>query len=163
MVAANRAVASLLDGISDLTLLAPPVNVLRLSLHPGGLAPRIANLSAWRAHILERLRHQISASRDPVLSRLLAELTAFATAPDRKTVSKSNRADGDLAGAVVPLELETTAGRLSLISTTMVFGTAMDVTLSELAIEAFFPANPQTIRLLHELAAPAALNQAALA
>lgn len=152
LVAANRAVAPLLSGIAEPKLLTPPVNVLRLSLHPGGLAPRIANLAAWRGHILERLRQQIATNRDRELIRLLAELTGYKT----ETPASGHLPDGGLAGVAVPLELDTMVGRLSLISTTMVFGTAMDVTLAELAIEAFFPANAETLERLHRITASAA-------
>ena len=135
MVAANPGVAPLLAGVTDAALLRPPVNVLRLSLHPHGLAPAIANLPVWRAHILTRLRHQAQASGDPVLAMLLAELRIL------------GGADGRIAAAdsvAVPLELDTAVGRLSLISTTTVFGAPAEITLSELAIEAFYPADDAT-------------------
>ncbi|EJC79682.1 putative transcriptional regulator [Rhizobium leguminosarum bv. trifolii WSM2297] len=77
LVAANAALAPLISGIAEPSLLEPPVNVLRLSLHPQGLAPRIANLSEWRAHLIDRLRQQISVSGDPVLERLLKELLSY--------------------------------------------------------------------------------------
>ncbi|MFT4000627.1 MAG: helix-turn-helix transcriptional regulator [Rhizobium sp.] len=144
LVAANAAVAPLLAGVADPSLTEGPINVLRLSLHPQGLASRIANLSEWRAHLLERLRQQISATGDPVLIRLLEELSAY-PAP---AASRSTAPDRDFAGIAVPLELDTVAGQLSFLSTTTVFGTPVDVTLSELAIESFFPANPQTAEAL---------------
>ena len=143
MVAANGAVASLLAGLgADPALLAPPVNVMRLSLHPRGLAPRIANLPQWRAHLLERLRRQAAASGDRTLAALLAEVQAFGPAAEE-------RHGADAAeGVAVPLELDTPRGRLSLLSTTMVFGTPVEVTLSELAVEAFYPADAETAALL---------------
>ncbi len=144
LVAANAAVAPLLAGVADPSLTEGPINVLRLSLHPQGLASRIANLSEWRAHLLERLRQQISATGDPVLIRLLEELSAY-SAP---AASRSAAPDRDFAGIAVPLELDTASGHLSFLSTTTVFGTPVDVTLSELAIESFFPANPQTAEAL---------------
>jgi transcriptional regulator with XRE-family HTH domain len=144
LLAANAAVAPLLDG-ADPALLAPPVNVLRLSLHPGGLAPRILNLGEWRAHLLDRLHRQVSASGDPVLARLLDELTAYPAAAD---------GPGDGPDVAVPLVLAVPAGRLSLLSTTTVFGTPVDITLADLAVEAFFPADPETAALLHRLAPP---------
>jgi transcriptional regulator with XRE-family HTH domain len=150
LVAANSALAPLLTGIADASLLTPPVNVLRLSLHPAGLAPRIANLSEWRAHLLDRLRHQITFAGDPFLADLVQELEGFpAPAP---AVSRAPLGS-DHAGVVVPLELVTEAGLLSFISTTTVFGTPLDVTLSELALESFFPANDQTAEALRRLAA----------
>ena len=144
LVAANAAVAPLLAGIADVSLTNPPVNVLRLSLHPDGLAPRIINLPEWRNHLLERLRQQITATGDPVLIKLLQELSAY-PAP---SVQKASSSDRDFAGIAVPLELRTDAGRLSFLSTTTIFGTPVDVTLSELAIESFFPADQQTAEAL---------------
>jgi transcriptional regulator with XRE-family HTH domain len=149
MVAANAAVGRLLGG-ADPALLQPPVNVLRLSLHPRGLAPRIANLAEWRAHLLERLRRQVDASADPVLTALLQELRALPTpgsGPPRKSV-----ANGEFAGVVVPVQFVTDAGILSFFSTTTLFGTPVDITLSELAIEAFFPADATTAEALRTLA-----------
>jgi transcriptional regulator with XRE-family HTH domain len=143
LVDANRAVAPLLAGAAP-ALLKPPVNVLRLSLHPDGLAPRIANLPEWRAHLLERLRKQIDASADPVLVALLEELRAL-PAPSRRPPPAPNP---DYAGVVVPLKLATEAGVLSFLSTTTVFGTPVDVTLSEIALESFFPADRATAEAL---------------
>jgi transcriptional regulator with XRE-family HTH domain len=143
LVDANRAVAPLLAGAAP-ALLKPPVNVLRLSLHPDGLAPRIANLPEWRAHLLERLRKQIDASADPVLVVLLEELRAL-PAPSRRPPPAPNP---DYAGVVVPLKLATEAGVLSFLSTTTVFGTPVDVTLSEIALESFFPADRATAEAL---------------
>ena len=139
MVASNRAVASMLTGITA-SLLEPPVNVLRLSLHPNGLARRIANLSEWRSHLLDRLRRQIDVSRDPVLSALMSELRAYPH-DDADPVET-------YAGVVVPLRLITEAGVLSFFSTTMIFGTPVDVTLAELAVELFFPADASTMEVL---------------
>jgi transcriptional regulator with XRE-family HTH domain len=151
MVAANAHVAPLTSGVRDPDLLKPPVNVLRLSLHEAGLAPRIANLPQWRAHVLTRLRQQVQASCDPVLAALLAELEALDPRPRREPVERAAMTHDILA----PLELESAAGRLSLISTTTVFGTPTEVTVSELAIETFFPADEVTARRLRELTPPA--------
>ena len=140
IVAANEAVAPLLAGVEDPALLAPPINGMRLSLHPRGLAPRIANLPQWRAHLLERLRRQVAASGDRELAALLAEVQAFGPAVDERGAEAN--------GVAVPMELDTPRGRLSLLSTTMVFGTPVEVTLSELAIEAFYPADARTAALL---------------
>lgn len=144
LVAANRAVAPLLAGV-DAVLLRPPVNVLRLSLHPAGLAPRIVNLAQWRAHVLLRLARQIDASGDPVLVELRGELAGYPVPEDGGGAAAEG---GEHAGVVVPLRLRTEAGELALLSTTTVFGTAVDVTLSELAIEAFFPADAATAEAL---------------
>jgi transcriptional regulator with XRE-family HTH domain len=149
LVAANAAVQRLLGG-ADAALLTPPVNVLRLSLHPKGVAPRIANLGQWRAHLLARLHHQVEVSGDAVLDDLMRELAAY-PAPDG--VKRSGAAgESDYAGVVVPLRLVTDTGVLSLFSTTTVFGTPLDITLAELALEAFFPADTATAEALRRLA-----------
>lgn len=146
-VAMNRAVAPLLAGLPA-QLLAPPVNVLRLSLHPQGMAPRIANLGQWRHHLLSRLRALAEGSGDAVLSALLDELHTYPV-PPHEPVSL----EGEHAGLVVPLRLHTNAGPLNFISTTTVFGTPVDVTLQELAIETFFPADEATAQVLRQWAA----------
>jgi transcriptional regulator with XRE-family HTH domain len=146
LLASNRSVAPLLVGI-DAKLLQPPTNVLRLSLHPDGLAPRIVNLAEWRAHLFARLRRQIDVSADPVLSALLSELESY-PAPAR---SPTRGAEPSAAASfVVPLRLATPAGVLSFISTTTVFGTPVDITLSELALETFFPADALTAAVLRQ-------------
>lgn len=139
MIAANGALAPLLGGV-DPSLLDPPVNVLRLSLHPNGVAPRILNLGEWKAHLIERLKGQIAASADPLLDDLLKELVAY-PAPPAPALE-------DHAGILVPLMLEQAGQRLSFFSTTTVFGTPVEVTLSEVAIEAFFPADAHTANML---------------
>lgn len=146
LVASNDAVLRLLDGI-DPALLRSPVNVLRLSLHPNGLAPRIANLREWRSHLLARLGHEVDASADPTLVDLMRELREYPM-PGRGA-SGPAASDRDDAGIVVPLQLVTNAGLLSLFSTTTVFGTPTDITLSELALEAFYPADTATAEALH--------------
>lgn len=146
LMAANAAIAPLLAGVADRALMDRPVNVLRLSLHPQGLAPHIANLPEWRNHLLERLHQQIAATGDRILEKLLEELSGY---PVPETGQKSP--SRDYAGIAVPMELRTEAGLLSFISTTTVFGTPIDVTLSELAIESFFPANDETARLLRQM------------
>lgn len=148
LIAANAAVAPLLGLASDPELLRGPVNVLRVSLHPGGLAPVIANLTDWRRHILARLRQQIRATHDPVLAALLEELSGYPT-PDApappKNAGKGKATDPEPEpGIVVPLLLRLGGSVLSFFSTTTVFGTPFDITLSELAIEAFFPADEAT-------------------
>jgi transcriptional regulator with XRE-family HTH domain len=151
MVAANSAVAPFMIG-ADSALLQPPVNVLRLSLHPKGLAPRIANLAEWREHLLERLRRQVELSADPVLSNLLKELRGYPAPVTARPRKPGNGAE--LAGVVVPFRFVTDAGTLSFFSTTTVFGTPIDITLSELAIEAFFPADAATADALQAMARP---------
>lgn len=143
MIAANDAIGILVEQVSP-ALLVPPVNVLKIALHPDGLAPQIANFSEWRSHILDRLGHQVEASADPVLAALRDEIAAYP--------STSNDNEGGHTGAIaVPLLLDTVAGRISFVSTITVFGTPVDVTLSELAIEAFFPADRQSAKLLRSL------------
>jgi transcriptional regulator with XRE-family HTH domain len=149
IVAANRALAPLVaDAQPD--LLAAPVNALRLSLHPHGIAPSIVNWHTWRAHLLARLARQIEVSGDPALAALHEELAGY-PAP-----AGADRAAHDDTAALnqiaVPLRLRTKLGVLSFFSTTTVFGTPVDITLSELAIEAFFPADAQTADALREFA-----------
>ena len=137
MVAANRAVGLLIGGAAP-HLLEPPVNVLRLALHPEGVAPRIANLGEWRAHLLDRLGRQAVVSGDPALATLHDELAAY---PGAGPGPVHDLAAGEIA---VPLRLRHDGRELSFISTITTFGTAVDVTLSELSIEAFFPADAAT-------------------
>ncbi|CAN5528765.1 helix-turn-helix transcriptional regulator [soil metagenome] len=157
LVAANAVVPLLLAGASP-ALLEAPVNVLRLSLHPEGLAPRIANLTQWRAHLLERLQQQIAATGDATLQSLHDELAAYPT----PAVGHAAQAPvgGELAGVVVPFQLATPHGVLSFISTTTIFGTPVDVTLQELAVESFFPADARTAATLAQLAVDGAAQVA---
>ena len=148
--AANRAVMPLLAGV-DASLLEPPVNVLRLSLLPHGLAPRIVNFPEWCAHLLARLRHEVDLTADPQLSALLKELGGSSTTTRRAGRSVSVATSSVGQQLAVPLILETPLGRLRFISTTMVFGSAVDVALSELAIESFFPADHETAEALTRL------------
>ena len=158
LVAANAAATRLMGGVAP-ALLAPPINVLRLSLHADGLAPRIANLAEWREHLLARLRHQIDVTADPILIELFKELRGYPSSngqapgngglpgapPARSTVD-------DFAGVAVPFRLVTAAGVLSFFSTTTMFGTPVDITLAELALEAFFPADAATAEAVRSLA-----------
>ncbi|WP_114470443.1 helix-turn-helix domain-containing protein [Pseudorhodoferax soli] len=149
LVAANAIVPLLMAGAAP-ELLQPPVNVLRLSLHPQGLASRIANLAQWRAHLLERLQQQIAATGDAVLQALHDELAAY---PVGDAGHVATAGGGELSSVVVPFQLRTEAGILSFISTTTIFGTPVDVTLQELAVESFFPADAATAQALARLAA----------
>lgn len=146
LVACNRMVGPLLAGAKE-ELLRPPINVLRLSLHPGGLAPRILNLPEWRDHLLHRLRQDAEHGADPGLVALLEELQSYPV-PSRGRVEDSD--------VLVPLRLATEWGPMHFISTTTVFGTPTDVTLQELAIEAFFPADEPTRTLLESIRLPQA-------
>ncbi len=143
----NAAAAPLLSLVVAPELLVPPINVLRVGLHPQGLAPRIVNLAQWRAHLLERVQHQANISADASLARLLEELSAY-PAPALEGSPAPNPANA----IVVPLVLDTPMGRLSLISTMTVFGNPMEITLSELALETFFPADAETAAALRRLA-----------
>jgi transcriptional regulator with XRE-family HTH domain len=144
LVAFNDAVPGML-ATADASLLAPPVNVLRVSLHPKGLGPRIRNYEEWRAHILERLRRQIETTADAYLTALLEELASYPTPSGNGDRPKAHAEASEVA---VPLEIESSDGLLSLISATTVFGTPVDVTLSEIALEAFYPADERTSEIL---------------
>ena len=154
LLTANRAASQLMSGI-DPALAAAPVNVLRLSLHPGGMAGRIRNFREWRAHVLSRLDAQIDASADPVLADLLEELKSFPVPPAARVYRRTDRPV--LAGIAVPLELVAQSGTLSFLSTTTVFGTALDINLSEIAIETFFPADAATAATMRSLSESAPL------
>jgi transcriptional regulator with XRE-family HTH domain len=141
MVAANSAIPLLTAGVAE-HLLAPPVNVLRLTLHPEGMAPRIVNLAEWRAHLLDRLGRQAVTSGDPALAALHDELARL---PGGDGSHAPDLAAGEIA---TPLRIRSGDAELSFISTYTTFGTAVDVTVSELSIEAFFPADEATARAL---------------
>ncbi len=156
LIAANRAVSVLMTGIAP-QLLEPPVNVLRLSMHPEGLSSRIVNIQEFGAFLAERLRHEIGVSGDPVLADLLAEIGSYRA----ERGGTSGAASPALGGIAVPFQVRT-GGEfpgippiLSFFSTTTVFGTATDVTLSELAIESFFPADRPTADAMGRLMAEA--------
>ncbi|HUP08484.1 MAG TPA: helix-turn-helix transcriptional regulator [Caldimonas sp.] len=143
VVLMNRAVGLLMEGVPP-GLTGERPNALRLSLHPQGLAPRIVNLAAWRGHVLARLHQQVAASGDEVLAALEAELRAY---PLFEGVRGDEPSDPAI---VVPLVIDTRHGRLSFISTTTVFGTPVDVTLAELALETFLPADGATAAALRQ-------------
>ncbi|MEG1735346.1 MAG: helix-turn-helix transcriptional regulator [Comamonas sp.] len=144
LVAANAIVPLLLSGVAP-WLLQPPMNVLRLSLHPEGLGPRLANAGQWRAHLLHRLQQQIAATADSVLQALHDEIAAY---PCHDEAAHGVPPASHIA---VPFELNTELGKLSFISTITIFGTPVDVTLQELAVESFFPANAETQLVLQRL------------
>lgn len=144
VVAANAAVAPLVAG-ADPELVKPPVNVIRLSLHPLGLAPLIVNFGEWRAHLLQRLERQHRLTRDAAIDALLKEVSAYPGGPKRRG---ERPVSAEAEAIAVPLELRTHDGILSFLSTVTVFGTAVDITLSELSLEAFYPANEATVALL---------------
>jgi transcriptional regulator with XRE-family HTH domain len=141
LVEANESLLAIATGVAD-HLLAPPINVLRLSLHPEGLAPSIVNLGEWRGHLLGRLRRQVALTADPELADLLAELTDY---PCYQPEVESH-GPGEV---VVPLRLRWDDLELALLSTVATFGTPLDVTVAELVIEAFYPADEATSAWLH--------------
>ncbi|MDE2362999.1 MAG: helix-turn-helix transcriptional regulator [Hyphomicrobiales bacterium] len=150
IVASNAGAAALLADV-DPALLEKP-NALRIALHPDGVSPRIENYGEWRAHLLARLRQQIVSSADPELEALLEELSAYKAPPG----ATRNAIGAHAAPAiVVPLRLRHGDRTLTFMSTMTVFGTPVDVTLSELAIETFFPADSETANALRGLAAQA--------
>jgi transcriptional regulator with XRE-family HTH domain len=145
---AHNAMVPHLLAAADPALLQGQVNVLRLSLHPRGLAPHIVNLGQWRHHLFERLRQQIQATGDAALVALQEELQAYPVPPG----ADDTRLDGELLGVAMPLRFRSAGGAvLSFISTTTVFGTPVDVTLQELALETFFPADAVTADALRQL------------
>jgi len=138
LVDANAAIAPLLDGV-DARLLEPPVNVLRLSLHPDGLAQRIGNLGQWRAHLLEQLHRRIDRTADPRLVELAEELAAYPGGGSERVGPTD---------VVLPLRLSSPLGELSFFSIAAHVGTATDVTVDELTLEAFYPADEATAAAL---------------
>lgn len=138
LVAANAGIAPFLADVAP-HLLQPPLNVLRLSLHPEGLAPRIENLAQWRAYVFRRLEEQIDVSADPVLAALLEELRAYPGGTGDPVGSE---------GVAILLKVRQGPHLLSFLSMTTVFGTPIDIILSELAIEAFLPADAATAEYL---------------
>lgn len=143
LIAANASLAPLMAA-ADPMLLKPPVNVMRLALHPRGLAPLIVNLGEWRAHLLDRLRRQHRLTLDPAIGALLEEVSGYPGGREHAGTPHDEIA--------VPFRLRTQAGTLSFISTVTVFGTAVDITLSELSLETFYPADPETAAILRGLA-----------
>jgi transcriptional regulator with XRE-family HTH domain len=140
IVDANASLGVLTDLVSP-WMLAPPVNVLRVSLHPDGLAPHIVNLGEWRAHLLHRLRRQVEFSGDPDLTALEDELRGYpCDQPEPHLPGQGN--------IVVPLRVRHAQGELSLFTTVATFGTPMDVTVAELSIELFYPADERTAEVL---------------
>ena len=149
---ASNAVGTRLFGALDVApaLLDPPLNVMRLVLHPDGMAGQVLNLPELRHHLLERLRAQVEISADPVLADLLDEVSSYAAGPE----ASPHRAGADeFGGVAVPFVLRIGDDTLSFISTTTVFGSPVDITLSELAIETFFPLDDVTVHALRRIAA----------
>ncbi|HVV19355.1 MAG TPA: helix-turn-helix transcriptional regulator [Pseudonocardiaceae bacterium] len=142
-VAGNASLGVLVGGVAE-HLLVPPVNVLRLSLHPDGVAPRIVNLGEWRAHLLGRLRRQVDVTADPDLAALYDELREYPCDQPEPDVELPGPAD-----VFTPLRIRHGDGELSFFSTVATFGTPLDVTVAELVVESFFPADDHTADVLH--------------
>ncbi|MBA2451833.1 MAG: helix-turn-helix transcriptional regulator [Chloroflexia bacterium] len=142
LIAGNQAIAGLLIGVAA-HLLEAPVNVLRVSLHPEGIAPRIINLDQWREHTFSRLERQIDSTADPELMTLFEELRQYSGSAETDSGSDQPH-DGPYGDFAIPLKLRTDQGTLSFFSTTTVFGAVNDITLDELAIESFYPADEET-------------------
>lgn len=138
LVQANPSIA-LFTACIDPALLAPPANVYRASLHPRGMAPRIINLSEWRAHVLGRLRRQFEATGDPALGDLYDEMLGYADGSGQPA-----SAPDDADSVVVPLRFRHDDRELRFFSTVATFGTPLDVTVAEIVIESFFPADDAT-------------------
>jgi transcriptional regulator with XRE-family HTH domain len=145
-LAMNRTIEGLLDGV-DSSLLRPPVNLMRVGLHPLGLATRIRNFAEWRANAIAKLRQRIEITADQQLVELLKEIEGYRYPRSLDQSQRTWRCD-----AAIPLELETSCGDVSLITTSMVFGYPRDVTVSEIAIECFFPQDKESAEVLKRFA-----------
>jgi transcriptional regulator with XRE-family HTH domain len=153
LVAFNDALDVLLEGVAP-ELLEPPANGMRIALHPRGMAPRTINFSEWSAHLLHRVRRQIAATGDEQLEALYEELIAYPGVERDGTAAHSPATE-----LLLPLRLRDPEGELAFFTTLTTFGTAEDVTLSELAIEAFYPANASTaMRLLRDVTGDASIR-----
>jgi transcriptional regulator with XRE-family HTH domain len=150
LAAANAGIALFTAEVAP-HLLEPPVNVLRVTLHPEGMAPRIDNLPEWRAHLLDSLRRQIAVTNDDRLAELYAELQGY---PGGEVALPAHE-----PGIAVPLRVTVQGTALSFFSTIATFGTAVDITLAELAIEAFFPADDATGAYLLNATSPSSSSR----
>jgi len=145
LVAANAARQVLFDGCAP-GLLASPANSFRIALHPEGMAPRIVNFAEWARHILNAISAELASNPDARLAALLDELTRY--------VPSARPRSGHL-GFAVPLQLRSSGGDLRLMTTIMSFATAVDVTLAELKLETFLPADAHTASVLLSQHSPA--------
>jgi hypothetical protein len=150
VVAANRGIAMLMEGIPE-SLLAPPLNAMRLTLHPEGLAPRIRNLREWRGHLLAQMERQIALDRSEALRAVYDEVKAYPVA-DRDSVADDGEGGEAVPYFALPMVIEHDGQVLSFVSSISTFNTPMDVTVAELAIETFLPADPATAKYLRSLA-----------
>ncbi|MFI5981840.1 helix-turn-helix domain-containing protein [Streptomyces sp. NPDC051555] len=150
VVAANRGIAVLLDGLPE-HLLAPPLNAMRITLHPQGLAPRIQNLVEWRGHLLAQMERQVALARSEPLRALYEEVAAYPVAGHSDPMDPGDPADPAAAPFALPLRIVHEGQPLSFVSTIATFNTPMDVTVAELAIETLLPADPATAKYLRSL------------
>ncbi|MGQ4416966.1 helix-turn-helix domain-containing protein [Streptomyces sp. SAS_269] len=147
VVAANRGIALLLEGVPE-ELMTPAPNAMRLTLHPEGLAPRIRNLREWRGHLLAQMERQIALDRSDQLRALYEEVAGYPVPED----APGDEPAGPVPYFALPLRIEHDGRILSFVSSISTFNTPMDVTVAELAIETFLPADPATTKYLHTLA-----------
>ncbi|MHB8813749.1 MAG: helix-turn-helix domain-containing protein [Steroidobacteraceae bacterium] len=139
LVLANGGARRLMQGAAP-HLLEPPINVIRVSLHPEGVASRIENLGEWKAHLMHRLRRQFDTTGDPALQALMTEMEGYPAPPPRLKP--------DPAALAIPLRFHTESGPMQFLSATMIFGAPVDITLSEIAVEIFLPADDDTLARL---------------
>lgn len=145
ILAANDALGSLTAGCAD-WLSEAPANAIRIALHPEGMAPRVLNFDEWSGHLVSGLRREAALTGDERLEALLAEVCSYPGVAPSERVADAGRA------LFVPLRIADREGELAFVSTIATFGTAVDVTLAELSVEAFYPANASTAtRLLEEV------------
>ncbi|MYW16625.1 helix-turn-helix domain-containing protein [Streptomyces sp. SID2955] len=147
VVAANRGIAMLLDGVPE-SLTAPAPNAMRLTLHPEGLAPRIRNLREWRGHLLAQMEREIALHRSDRLRVLYEEVAAYPVPEEPPGAEPAE----PVPYFALPLRIEHAGRTLSFVSSISTFNTPMDVTVAELAIETFLPADPATAKYLHTMA-----------
>ncbi|MER7754301.1 helix-turn-helix domain-containing protein [Kitasatospora sp. NPDC097643] len=147
VLAANRSLGLILTGVTP-ELLQPPLNAMRITLHPDGLAPRIVNFRQWRGHLLERMERQIELVRSEPLRQLYEEVRGYPE-PAGGTASDGERAEAtELFPFALPLRIRHEGRVLSFLSTIATFNTPLDVTVSELAMETFLPADSGTVEFL---------------
>ena len=150
VVAANRGVAVLMEGVAP-HLLEPPLNAMRLTLHPEGLAPRIRNLAEWRGHLLDQMSRQLALHRSPALRAVYEEVEAYALPPGGEGHAEDAGQAGEESPFALPMRIEHGGEVLSFLSTIATFNTPVDVTVSELAVETLLPADPATAKALQDV------------
>ncbi|MGW7082502.1 helix-turn-helix domain-containing protein [Streptomyces sp. NPDC054871] len=151
VIAANRGIAMFLDGIPE-RLLQPPLNAMRLTLHPEGLAPKIRNLREWRGHLLHQMERQIALQRSDALRAVYEEVAAYPVADPGVDVFEADGPQSGVPYFALPLRIEHDGHLLSFISSIATFNTPMDVTVAELAVETLLPADPATVKYLQSSA-----------